>query len=609
MKNNKGYSLVELMIAVLILVIVMAEIGALMINSQSLYKNGYFEVNLQENAQTIITQVQDMLVNVNNVTKDYDEVQIVPHTSPEGIDSDVLKIITYDRTYNSEGVPIGWATSPTTILIGRDVDLGIESAMKGTDGKKYSKLYMQKDGSDIPIADGVHKIKLTKTHFSNSDVITIALEMQNQQYSFASQSEIYLRNQPGTNGPEMPPISVVTGSDVDLTILRIHEYDLTNYVPDGYDIFKWDDVNPDNITSLYTLGEDGSLTCNSLNSNWKDKVDKATIIAGRGGSYTDSLKITIHTDPVNDGNHMPLYVYSGTTAEVRSPMPVTGICVCDACVDDIYWDGQMTIDYTANEVAGETPTLALYKNSSNGNIHFKQHEDDTNTPKHYTKGAGFVDEENEMTKLSDEIFYRVEGKNGGKISFKEARFNVSLYKLKEGNTDTEFLDGKVNVNYDKIVDNVQWPCYPSTDGNAWGGTYSLITTHDEQYDIKKNAFVFCTTEQCDYSYRYWNNIVDFDGYVRIHLYCTFNGLAYGEGIWKNQGLDYVYDTYAYLYPQGSGSDDQHKDLMGSIANVSSTNDKDKDGFVDYDAKPHDDKSNKDPYGEYYNHDGKILITK
>ena len=77
-KNNKGYSLIELMITIAIFSIIMIAIITMMRTTLASYRDGYFESNLQEEAQIVANQVADVLVDAkvyqsNGDTYSYDE--------------------------------------------------------------------------------------------------------------------------------------------------------------------------------------------------------------------------------------------------------------------------------------------------------------------------------------------------------------------------------------------------------------------------------------------------------------------------------------------------------------------------------------------------------
>ncbi|MBR6255738.1 MAG: prepilin-type N-terminal cleavage/methylation domain-containing protein [Lachnospiraceae bacterium] len=586
MKRNKGYTLVELIVAVAVLILVMAEVGSLMVNSQKLYTNGFYEVSLQENAQQIISQVQDMLMDAA-VEVDFDMYTYVPVTGPS-IVSDKLTIETVERTYDAgTGKPTGY--TPVTYVVGRDVDLGLATAMKNDDGqhpgKEYCTLYLIKNGdtdNPIPVAEGVRAMHLDKFHYDKSDMVTIELEMQNKEYSYSAKSEVYLRNQIGTGGPTMPISSVTSGADVDLTVLRVHKYYLTDYVPAGYAYFKFKDSEAATLSTKYNLSGD-ELQCSSLATMW-DATCTGTILASRDGSYgSDTLEIRIHTDAVNDGNKMPLYVWSNETADCLSVLPVTGICTCDDCVDEVVMDGEITVNVEGMDVNGHPVELPLNRNSNSGNFNVKTHEPE---PGEHDMGSGLPTMMTKVGIWDNEIFQR---SRTDEIDLTNCVFEWQPRYLKdmyrgttyEGLDPFSFVPGSTSqyvyeLCYDKCTEYLKWP---AESGN-WGGKYKRTSIHTDV----TNGFALTTTTHTTDSQSYWDNIVAHGfgggtGYVRVHLWCTF---APGGGVPDSM----IYDTYAYMYPQMTGSDGQHGNLL--------------DELLTMEPDP-ENPSHTDPYGAYYDH--------
>ena len=62
-KNNKGYTLVELMLTLLIFSVIMISIIMIMRTTIVSYKNGLTEASVQENAQIAINQISNILVD------------------------------------------------------------------------------------------------------------------------------------------------------------------------------------------------------------------------------------------------------------------------------------------------------------------------------------------------------------------------------------------------------------------------------------------------------------------------------------------------------------------------------------------------------------------
>lgn len=65
--NNDGMTLIEMLVAMLASLIVISAVGQFMSTGSSQYKNADDEVTLQLEAQTVINQISDMMLEGNNV--------------------------------------------------------------------------------------------------------------------------------------------------------------------------------------------------------------------------------------------------------------------------------------------------------------------------------------------------------------------------------------------------------------------------------------------------------------------------------------------------------------------------------------------------------------
>ena len=118
MKNYKGYSLAELLVSIAIFSIVMLGIVSIMRTASISYRNENTEVNLQENAQVLLTQVEEMLVDCNacNVSGAPNEYTITDYQNK----NHVLKVVT-DSTGLKKWVEYSYDGSDFEVLA-EDVD-------------------------------------------------------------------------------------------------------------------------------------------------------------------------------------------------------------------------------------------------------------------------------------------------------------------------------------------------------------------------------------------------------------------------------------------------------------------------------------------------------
>ncbi len=577
MKSNKGYTLVELLVAVALLLVVMAEVGALMINSQNLYSHGFYEVNLQEESQLVIQQIEDLLmgaaIDVQYETKTYN-----------GIDSDVLTIVTAEPRLSATGVPTG-DYDEVTYKIGLAFDVqrsdgtlpggGVvrPSDDFGTEYHKFDSLVMSRqvgtgDATYSTMAEGVRSLRVyvfqekssgavTDEYLQNykdGDYVTIYLEMQNEQYSYktdTSAHSIYLRNMPGSGGTPKPTVSPVSGggnNDKVVNVLREHTFDLHDYVGDDYVEFKWKEIN--GSTAKYTLGTStGKLSCvESLNKNWTDEVPmgNAVILAKKAGAdWSDSIEIQMYTEKVTFSN-MPLYIYDNMTAEATSVFPITGICPDDATKVNIVpvmvlkklpasadafqfddsWGCGKEIDCKVSPAPTEWFQQVLWKGL--------QIDEDGNTIVN-TDGNAIT-----MSNYADSSMKTVAIPQSGILHY-------STYTHTGGNTLS--AGGTLGANYSLVTNNADFL-------NLGGGNatyhYGTLCTHDA------NCVVMHTTTHLPNNVpEYWQKVVeDCEGFIALRFKME----------WAHMGTN-TCEFYGYWYPQQSGTAAQHDKIMERIATV------------------------------------------
>ena len=170
--NNKGYSLVELMLALLIMGVVMIGVGLIMRTTSVSYKDGNAEVTMQTEAQIIANQVEELLVDARTVSGKTD------------LDADryYYSIQTYD-----------------TLLLSGDT---IHYIMFDSTAQK---MYYQQDPLDdstdawIPMADYVSNFRIEglTTDASSTDcdnMVTVRIDMDKSGYNYSTVKEVYFRN-------------------------------------------------------------------------------------------------------------------------------------------------------------------------------------------------------------------------------------------------------------------------------------------------------------------------------------------------------------------------------------------------------------------------------
>lgn len=214
--NQKGYSLVELLVAMAIFAIVLTQIFAMMQHSARLYKNGTYEVDLQTEAQQFVQQMEELLIDVN--------VSVNETGTPSS--NYTIQIINTDQTY--------------TVTFVKDdpaADFGV--------------VRMSASGNiaaaDMPMAEYVQSVSLDMAEYTSADKVVLCVSMNNGQYSYETCKDIYLRN--GVGSGRGGAMNVPEGDfDEELDVLRFKTYNLTDLyqVEDKTLDFRFEDGNTEN---------------------------------------------------------------------------------------------------------------------------------------------------------------------------------------------------------------------------------------------------------------------------------------------------------------------------------------------------------------------------
>lgn len=251
MKENKGFTLVELLAALAVMAILMSEVVQLMANCATLYRSGTSEVNLQGEAQRVI-QISEELIMDANVSVD---------------------VVSGDET-TGNGYTI---VVKNKIVSDNDADVEYRIRLDKEAGAEYGNLYLVKTVNGATqaeqlLAEYVASIDLDKSPEKyKKDIVTLSIEMQNKNHGYKIKEikDIYLRNTIGSGGGAVP--NEVEKGNYTLTALRYETYDLYKVIgesnsknADGHKYeFKAKDKE-----NLYVCSGSNISTGSSLNNNW-----------------------------------------------------------------------------------------------------------------------------------------------------------------------------------------------------------------------------------------------------------------------------------------------------------------------------------------------------
>lgn len=311
LKNNRGFTLVELLVAMAVLMIVLVEVYSVMNSSSTIFSRSSSEIALQSEAQQVKTQIEDLMIDCNGRI-DYD------------VSGNKISILNKDGINCYE---VTWVASAS-------------DNAGSLDG--YGQVYLQKfgtatgssnaalvkgaavDTSPVLMADYVRSLSLDMAEYAN-DRVVLYCDMQgtNSTYTMdnSASETLFLRNMIGSGGggSAIPPAA---SPDYNIKLLRYQTIDLNNrYLyswstdEDGdgfketkhakyYDKFAFEDGGNSSLSGKwYNLSSANVLSttttaCNS--GNWDKEFGPYDIIGEVSSeSSAPKIRIRVSTDEVS----------------------------------------------------------------------------------------------------------------------------------------------------------------------------------------------------------------------------------------------------------------------------------------------------------------------
>lgn len=255
LKNNKGATLVELIVAMAVIAILMGQIGVLIYNTTNLYQRGTFEVDLQTESQQFVNQLQELLIDCDG---------FVSYNAATSASEDAM--ITISNSSNNVG--------EYTVQLTRDAssDMGGPVTLSWTGDSPFS---------DVLMADYVESVSLGTAEYESTSKVTIYVDMRNKRYTYSSATDLYLRNDIGLSNNNANK-GDNSSYDYELDALRYATYDLDTL-----------------------FGENG----HTYTYSWKNDAAKAQLdytLSGKNVSCTPALNTAFNKDPSGSSTTNPL---------------------------------------------------------------------------------------------------------------------------------------------------------------------------------------------------------------------------------------------------------------------------------------------------------------
>ena len=334
--DNKGFTLVELLVAVAVLMIVMAELYSVINNTSKVYQMGSYEVSLQMEAQQTFQLLEELMIDANS------EIQYSPSSKTLTISGNALKA---DGTRGDE-----YKYEVKYYAAGEEDPETHETLVYGRVKLKVVAGVVQ---HWEPIADYVDSFDVDMSQYDKSDTVTLNMTLHNERYSYQASKDVYLRN--GIGVSDNHSLADSTDAEYFVDCKRFGTYDLkavTKEIDNGktttYSEFYFQEKagatgEARRTTTDYKIDTNGKIRCTStLNNNFSANRGPVIVIATGGKTVTAGVageeeapdaKISITTDPVGIGanNYGVILLRCSTTSEKGTSLSqVRGISLEDA---------------------------------------------------------------------------------------------------------------------------------------------------------------------------------------------------------------------------------------------------------------------------------------
>lgn len=303
MKNNKGYTLVELILSLGVFMIIFAEIMMFMRSSQRFYINGANEVKLQREAQQVIQQLEELLIDAQ------DNVSVNIAVSDNSLRAKAAPSSALSNLDNFKNVNIGesfsiYWSSPSATSNSVSYNFVLKEAY---DYDEFGYLWMTKyvdgvAGSEQLLAEYVNNVQIDMNEFNTASRVCLSVSMNNGSKSYATNKDVYLRNDIGASMNRVS--SGDEAAEWDLNVLRCKQYNLNKEfgIPYGYYDMSISGTAYSLTKVNNAAGAYYTVSANGVN-NSKDAQGNVTIICTPTAANPDhdEKKITVHTDKLEIG--------------------------------------------------------------------------------------------------------------------------------------------------------------------------------------------------------------------------------------------------------------------------------------------------------------------
>ena len=268
--TNKGYTLVELMLTLLIFSVIMVSIIAVMRTAVVSYKDGLTETTVQENAQIAVNQLSNILIDASDFST----------SNPSGVGVAASNPWSFTHpTYHSITLSYNPVAGTDGVLRG-DLIMNGEMIAQNVTDFRIKDLYKTADPASNPV--------------DNAAVITLSVDDGHGGHKYTVDKVVFFRNNVENSDNMMYDVSGATGGESEVVVTGGTKCEVNRYaevdITKKYGIVKVDAM--DTTTGVNYEFVDGQLTASATPG-----TTKGIRIAARGSLLTDYTKPIEAKDP------------------------------------------------------------------------------------------------------------------------------------------------------------------------------------------------------------------------------------------------------------------------------------------------------------------------
>lgn len=530
--DNKGFTLVELLVGIAIVAIVGGLIGTFLIFSTRTYGKVTDEADLQEDAQILLSQMDNYIIDTDSALRYYADV------SESGSGTEILKDSLYPG--GAAGLTRKWLEIYKTTDTGYTKETVLWT--KSTEKLTYKQETIDAAGTvtenieEQDLATHVTDFSIDLTKVTSLRQVTVSVALASGEKSYGADTTVYLRNQIVVNGePYTPDAAPVISSVLSVKVLP----QTVMMRPGGRKAFQaivYGNNSPSqevtwslsgNTSSLTTISEDGLLwismdekaktltvTATSVQDTTKSGTAEVTVVHGKKLSLGQIRKYWLQR-----GKSMYIYArvngtLSGSITWESNPLDLLSVNPADSVT---VAGGYPSLDLmNARCVKTEYPGTPLgeYTVKISGIVDGQPYEDMVyievvDSPE--TAGAGDV----VYFDKSNGLDYWVHPGDTVNLSTALKRFDIGTkrsYEFKEGgNINKESYtfetsgtdDEKIKISIDETAEDGE--IYVTVKaGNQWHTGYDSVTIHvAEELDF---PYIVETTYFPDQENWFWSSV-------------------------------------------------------------------------------------------------------